>query len=90
MTKVTFRKEKDGDILAVFAELATSYTLSCYSSVGQHGSVCLEYYRTETRPATPKEYRSLLGELAGQGYHDLKIVKRLSWARILTEKEGRG
>ena len=82
MTKVTFRKEKDGDTLAVFAELATPYTLVCYSHVGQHGSVCLEYYRTRTKPATPEEYRSLLWELAGQGYHDLKIVKRLPIGKI--------
>ena len=92
MTKVTFRKERDGAILAVFAELATPYTLACYSSVGQHGSVCLEYYRTMTRPATPDEYRGLLGELAGIGYHDLQIVKLLPslakiWAQgVLAEK----
>lgn len=82
MTRVTFRKERDGEIIAVFAELATPYTFMMYSHFGQHGSICLDYYRAETRPATFEEYRGLLAELSAIGYRDLKVVKRLPVSRI--------
>lgn len=75
--KVTFRKERDGELLAVFAELATPHTLTAYAHVGQHTDVSLEYYRECTKPATPGEYAGLLAELRAIGYDDLRVVKRL-------------
>ena len=78
MTRVIFRKESDGTILAVFNEYADfNYNLTCYAHIGQHSACSLEYYRS-TKPATAGEYQNLLNELKQIGYNDLKIAKRLN------------
>ena len=79
MTKVIFRKESDGTILAVFNEYADfNYNLTCYAHIGQHQACSLEYYRDKTKPASENEYNELLNELKYIGYNDLKIAKRLN------------
>jgi hypothetical protein len=82
--KVTFRKEKDGTILAVFGQLWAWYDtqLTAYAHIGQHTATTPEYYRTKTKPATPEESAPLLAELRALGYDDLQVVRRLPLRRI--------
>ena len=79
MTKVCFRVEKDGGILAVFPYMKTRQAgvYVCYSHVGQHGHAAWEYVRYSTRPAYSCEYMELLRELKRVGYTDLKVLERL-------------
>ena len=78
MTKVIFRKEKDGGILAVFPIYWDyRYNLMCYAHIGQHGGCSLEYYREDTKPAKSEDYAPLLEELRAIGYDDLQVCKRL-------------
>lgn len=61
---VIFRKQTDGEILAVFPnQLEYNLYLECYAHIGQHSTCSLDYYRSDTRPATPEEYADLLAEL---------------------------
>ena len=86
MTRVVFRKEKNGDILAVFDEIFDiNYNLASYAHIGQHGGCSLEYYRS-TKPATAGEYAELLNELKYIGYDDLKICKRLPISKIYSNR----
>lgn len=76
ITKVVFRKFKEGDILALFPyEHEGRGTVSSYQHIGQHSSA--DYYHCihATKPATPEEYAPLLAELTGIGYN-LKVAKR--------------
>ena len=82
MKKIVFRREKDGNILAVFGEKFTPYTLAGYCHIGQHCAVGVQYYQNETVPATAGEYKNLLSELKNIGYNDLKIYKRLPISKI--------
>lgn len=78
MTKVTFRKVYDGEIIAVFPyRFNRANDLACYAHVGQHQPIEPAFYRNCTKPATPQEYAELLAELKMIGYNDLKIYKRL-------------
>ena len=84
MTKVTFRKVYDGEIIAVF-DLPWGYfdgNLLGYAHIGQHTPISYDFYRNCTSPATPTEYADLLAELKAVGYDDLKVCKRLDIAKI--------
>jgi hypothetical protein len=82
MTKVFFRIEKDGEVLAVFADSWANPRWGCYAHIGQH-SECNPYYvKMLTRPAKPDEYASLLNELVAIGYDDLKILQRMPGNRM--------
>lgn len=62
---VLFRKDKDGEITAVFpTELGGSQymDMTCYSHVGQHSS-CDDGWYGSTVPAALAEYADLLTEL---------------------------
>lgn len=85
--KVIFRKEKDGTILAVFANLWAWWDtlLTGYTHIGQHTAIDPEYYRTQTKPATPEEYKPLLAELRGIGYDDLQVSRRLPLRKIYAD-----
>lgn len=62
---VIFRKERDGDVTAVFPTTVAGYNLmQCYAHVGQHSGCSFDWYRS-TKPAKPKEYADLLAELRG-------------------------
>ena len=82
-TEVLFRKEGK-TVLAVFpyepADAAGNFP--CYATIGQHGACALSYYQKLTRPAKPDEYAGLLSELQRQGYDDLKVIKRINYARL--------
>lgn len=79
MTKVVFRRWKDGDIIALFPDAPWSrcdYSTTSYMHVGQHGAADYAGVIAATRPARKDEYRDLLAELRGIGYTDLRVVKR--------------
>lgn len=80
MTKVVFRKFKDGgDVVALFPEERWSrheYTISSYQHVGQHGAADYDHVITISHPARADEYRSLLAELKRIGYDDLRVMQK--------------
>jgi len=80
MTNIVFRKDRTGEITAVFLNEINHHSrleLVCYAHMGQHGG-CSIGWLYETEPAKPKDYQSLLKELVDViGYKDLKIKTRL-------------
>lgn len=72
-TVVTFYKEEDGQILAVFPEDGYdnfTETVSCYSHIGQHSAVHPDYTLFKCEPCTePSQYADLQKELEGLGYN---------------------
>lgn len=82
-TVVVFRKYKEGDVIALFPEefIDLYGNCACYMHVGQHGSVAYSGVVYNTRPAMPKEYRTLKLELEGLGYR-LDVKKRYARGRL--------
>lgn len=78
MTRVVFRKWKDGDIIALFPDDINPHdgTVTSYMHVGQHGTADYAGVIADTQPAREDEYRDLLAELMAIGYTDLRVVKR--------------
>ena len=79
MTRVVFRKWKNGDIIALFPDepwSRSSYMTTSYMHVGQHGAADYRHVIALTKPATEDEYHDLLTELKQVGYVNLNIVKR--------------
>ena len=81
ITKVIFRKDKDGDVIAFFPEEGYRYDsphlMMSYQHVGQHGAASIYYYYKDTVPAAPEDYADLLSELTRIGYN-LKVCKRMT------------
>lgn len=75
-TKVIFRKFRDGQIIALFPEFKEKNGALSYMTIGQHGMADYNIIRV-TKPASPKEYSSLLNELQYIGYN-VRICKRLT------------
>ena len=76
ITPVIFRKEKDGEILAVFPYLSyRNYTIDCYAHLGQHHTCTWPYVRDCTKKAIPEEYKHLYNELVSIGYQ-LRILHK--------------
>lgn len=75
-TPVSFRRQKDDAIIAIFPSVPWSPGLcASYEHVGQHGGASLTWVLLETYPATPEEYAPLLAELENLvGYDDLLVV----------------
>lgn len=79
MTKVVFRKWKNGDIIVLFPDEPWSrsdYSTTSYMHVGQHGAADYVGVIEATRPAREEEFRDLLAELKAIGYTELCIVQR--------------
>ena len=79
MTKVIFRKFRNGEIIAIFPqEPATPDGWECmsYMHVGQHGSADPMIVQ-DTKAATPKESAPLVAELLSIGYR-LDIRKKFT------------
>lgn len=76
MTKVIFRKFKDGQIIALFPNEQDWYLVMSYMHIGQHSRADYNYIISITKPATEEEYKDLYDELKRIGYDDLKICKR--------------
>jgi len=78
-TKVIFRKWHNGEIIAIFPELAGDQSVhSClsYEHIGQHGSCGPHNVIAQTTPATPSEYHDLATELTAHVGYELKVIKR--------------
>ena len=75
-TNVMFRKDKDGDVVAILDEWwnESDGEITCYSHIGQHGGCVREWVEKETVPANRNEYMALLSELERQGYDNLAVV----------------
>lgn len=81
MTKVVFRKWKNGNIIALFPNEPWSrsgYAVTSYMHVGQHGAADYAGVIADTSPAQENEYKDLLDELKAIGYTDLRVVQRYS------------
>jgi hypothetical protein len=68
---VIFRKWKDGDIIALFPNIAhdtNGFYCSSYMHVGQHGGADYAGVLTQTKLASESEYKNLKKELENIGY----------------------
>lgn len=77
---VVFRKDRTGDIFALFPTECEDYTgryCGCYQHVGQHCSADYFGCIQDSRPATPAEYADLKTELERIGY-TLRVIRRAS------------
>lgn len=74
-TRVVFRIYKDGDVIALFPDLADTSGVACYQHVGQHGAADYDIVIGQTKPATVDEYTPLATELKQIGYQ-LRIRSR--------------
>ena len=87
-TAVIFRKDREGEIFALFPEVpADNYGRYClaYQHVGQS---CAADYRgciQHSRPAAPNEYRELLTEV-GKGFSTPLVVKQKATAVMHQER----
>jgi len=87
MDKVIFRKWPDGDVIALFPQIAASVDgclCESYMHPGQHG-VSSPGIVNRTRPATPKEFIKLKRELRQIGYNPV-TVKRFTYKDYLLRK----
>lgn len=75
--RVIFRKfPHNGEIIALFPDQYNERNgnIGSYMHNGQHAETVPDY--GDTKPADGPEYADLYAELVGQGYHNLRIVKR--------------
>jgi len=84
ITDVTFRKWKDGSILALFPHCVDTYEggVSSYEHIGQHSSADYGHCIYDTKPAKEHEYKSLKDELESIGYN-LNVIKRQNHNKFL-------
>ena len=76
VTKVIFRKWKDGSILALFPyEEWSQFECASYMHLGQHSGADYNYCIRITKPATEADYLPLYNELTAIGYN-LQIIKK--------------
>ncbi len=84
---VIFRMFGNGDVIALFPEIATDvygYNCNSYMHVGQH-SAANPFLVNSTKLAKPEDYQDLFDELTRLGY-DLKVVKKFTYAMQQTRK----
>ena len=67
MIKVEFRKDKEGDVFAVFPDTVIGLYVQSYAHIGQHSMAHIGYV-AECEKATPDEYAELEKELREIGY----------------------
>lgn len=77
MTKVVFRKFKDGQIIALFPDIKDGHYIMSYMHIGQHSNTDRSIVY-DTKPATEEEYKELYDELVNVcEYTDLKVMKKI-------------
>lgn len=78
MTKVIFRKFRDGSVIALFPNIPwdNNGNIASYMHVGQHGGAS-HLIVADTKLAEKDEYAPLLRELKSLGYSNLKICKKI-------------
>lgn len=80
--KVIFRKWNDGEVIALFPEIAVDsigYNCQSYIHIGQHGAASPHVILRDTKPAAPDEYKNLYNELVKIGYN-LRVIKRFRYS----------
>ena len=78
MDKTIFRVYPDGEVIALFPQIAAGifgWLCESYMHIGQHGPACPDVVVRGTRLATEKEYQVLLRELEQIGYN-LVVAKK--------------
>jgi hypothetical protein len=86
---VIFRVYPDGDVIALFPQIAAGYLgYSCqsYMHVGQHGAANPNAVIEQTKLASRKEYQVLLQELEQIGYNPI-VVKRFIYKDLQIRQE---
>jgi len=80
--KTVFRKYKDGEVIALFPQIAGSclsgWDCCSYQHIGQHGAAVIAVVVQQTTLATPDEYAELLAELEQIGYNPV-AAKRCTY-----------
>lgn len=95
ITKVVFRKFKEGDIIALFPEILGTYdprTCMSYQHIGQHGSADTAIIN-DTYPARVNESDDLFQELTAIGYNlkeYKKVTRKMTETRLNKYKTLRG
>jgi len=80
ITKVSFRIYPEGDVIALFPDVAEGrYLCSLYQHFGQHGSGDYKDIVDSTRLAKPEEYKDLKEELEFNYGYNFQVIKRWSW-----------
>lgn len=89
MDKTIFRVYPDGEVIALFPQIAAQvggYLCQSYIHVGQHGAANTEIVVRQTRLATEEEYRVLLAELEEIGYNPV-VAKRCTYRDLQIRQE---
>lgn len=82
VTEMLFRKDKEGDIVAIMPyEIYSRNFVDSYQHCGQH-SACHLSFIEDTTPATPEEYADLKRELEGIGYN-VKVIRKVNQKKYL-------
>jgi len=87
ITKVIFRMFGDGQVIALFPEIATDkvgYYCQSYMHNGQHGPASPGLVNS-TKPTKQEDYQHLFDELKTIGYN-LKVVKKFTQSMQVTRK----
>ncbi len=78
VTRVVFRKFKEGDVIALFPEMDEGRgMIGSYLLVGQHGSASPSIVN-DTKLATPEEYKEIKDELEKAFGYNLDVRKKLN------------
>lgn len=81
--KVIFRKEKDGNIIAIFPYIIwTGSLVTCFD--GSHGACDYWHIIKKTKPCQESEYKHLNRILHNFYGYDTKVIKRYSHKAFLT------
>ena len=85
-TEVIFRREADGQILAVFPyEISDPKgSVTVFTHREQHHQASYDYCVNNCKPAKVNQYSDLFEELESIGYN-LKVIKRRSYKKYLAE-----
>jgi hypothetical protein len=78
--RVSFRKDRDGEVCAVFLNDDEDEKMTCYAHIGQH-STCVPGWVRETKTAKPDEFLELKAELESIGY-DVTPVARMTYPDV--------
>lgn len=79
LTRVVFRRFKEGETIALFPIYAGERAWKCRHILYAHGQHAAADYAgviAVTRPATGEECQELLAELTSVGYDNLHILRR--------------
>jgi hypothetical protein len=84
---VIFRADREtGETVAFFPHESWDWhgeTVASYAETGEHGGASPDYYRTQTRPASPEAVARLRSILEGRGY---RLETRKRWTPQMDEK----